>query len=200
MSIWRIVEWSPSLGRGAIESPQLGRLPFDGHYGNVHDFRVGEAVHVELERAGASFRVTRIWPENGRFRATVPIPQPAPPLDPVLHERLTAALSALPLCEDYRVRSQGHEAVIIEGSNYGFLHGAMQEIVVRAPRYVELPTRFSLDALRPADQHERDYLTTRIDDLSAQDVAITFVVQADLGGRQARFYFVVGESVTVVQR
>jgi hypothetical protein len=193
MSIWRIVEWSPSLGRGAIESPQLGRLPFDGHYGNVHDFRVGEAVHVELERAGASWRVTRIWPEDGRFRATVPIPQPAPPLDPALHERVAGALSALPLCADYRVRSQG-EAVIIEGSNYGFRHGAMQEIVVREPRYIELPTRFSLDAVRLSDQHERDYLTTRIDDLSAQDVAITIVSQP------SRFYFVVGESVTVVQR
>ncbi|HWN67258.1 MAG TPA: hypothetical protein VNM90_06435 [Haliangium sp.] len=194
MSIWRIVEWSPSLGRGAIESPQLGRLAFDGHYGNVHDFRVGEAVHVELERAGASWRVTRIWPEDGRFRATVPVAQPAPPLEPALHEPLAASLSSLPLCEDYRVRSQGHEALIIEGSNYGFLHGAMHEIVVRAPTYVELPTRFSPTALRPADQHERDYLTTRIDDLTARDVAITIVAQP------SRFYFVVGESVTVIQR
>jgi hypothetical protein len=194
MSIWRIVEWSPSLGRGAIESPQLGRLPFDGHYGNVHDFRVGEAVHVELARAGASFRVTRIWPEDGRFRATVPVAQPAPPLDPALHEPLATALSSLPLCEDCRVRSQGHEAVIIEGSNYGFLHGAMQEMVVREPRYVELPTRFSPSAVRLADQHERDYLTTRIDDLTARDVAIAIVAQP------ARFYFVVGASVTVIQR
>ncbi len=194
MSIWRIVEWSPSLGRGAIESPQLGRLPFDGHYGNVHDFRVGEAVHVELERAGASWRVTRISPEDGRFRATVPVAEPAPPLDPALHEPLATALSALPLCEDYRVRSQGLDALIIEGSNYGFLHGAMQEIVVREPRYVELPARFSPGAVRLADQHERDYLTTRIDDLGARDIAVTVVT------RPSRFYFVVGASVTVVQR
>jgi hypothetical protein len=199
MSNWRIVEWSPSLGRGAIESPQIGRLPFDGHYGNVHDFRIGEAVHVELERAGASWRVTRIWPEDGRFRATVPVAEPAPALDPALHEPLAAALSSLPLCADYRVRAQGHDAVIIEGSNDGF-RSVMHEIVAREPRYLELPTRFSLDAVRPSDQHERDYLTTRIDDLSAQDVAITFVVQADVGGMPARFYFVVGASVTVVQR
>lgn len=194
MSIWRIVEWSPSLGRGAIESPQLGRLDFDGHYGNVHDFRVGETVQVQLERAGASFRVTRIWPEDGRFRATVPVAQPAPPLEPELHESLAAALAGLPMCEDYRVRAQGYEAVIIEGSNYGFNHGAMQEITVRAPRYVELPTRFSPDAMRLARQHERDYLTSRIDDLTGRDIAIT------IAAKPARFYFVVGASVTVVQR
>lgn len=194
MSIWRIVEWSPSLGRGAIESPQLGRLAFDGHYGNVHDFRVGEAVQVQLERAGESYRVTRISPEDGRFRATVPVAQPAPPLDLALHEPVATALASLPLCEDYRVRSQGYDSLIIEGSNYGFLHGAMQEIVVRAPTYVELPTRFSPDTVRLAGQHERDYLTTRIEDLTARDVAITIVA------KPARFYFVVGESVTVIQR
>jgi hypothetical protein len=194
MSTWRIVEWSPSLGRGAIESPQLGRLAFDGHYGNVHDFRVGETVQVQLERAGSGYRVTRIWPEDGRSRALVPVAQPAPALDPALSEPLATALSSLPLCEDYRVRSQGYEAVIIEGSNYGFVHGAMQEIVVREPRYVELPTRFSPEALRLAEQHERDYLTARIDDLTARDVALTIVAQP------ARFYFVVGASVTVVQR
>lgn len=194
MSIWRIVEWSPSLGRGAIESPQLGRLSFDGHYGNVHDFRVGETVQVELERAGAAWRVTRIWPEDARFRATVPITRPAPPLDPALHDPLARELAALPLCADYRVRAHDHEALVIEGSNDGFARAAMQEIVVRAPRYVELPTRFSPVAVRPSEQHERDYLTTRIDDLTAHDVAITVVAQP------SRFYFVAGASVTVVQR
>jgi hypothetical protein len=194
MSIWRIVEWSPSLGRGAIESPQLGRLAFDGHYGNVHDFRVGETVHVQLERAGEGYRVTRIAPEDGRFRATVPVAQPAPPLEPALHEPVAAALAALPLCEDYRVRSHDLASLVIEGSNYGFQHGAMQEIVVREPSYVELPARFSIDAVRLSGQHERDYLTTRIDDLTARDIAVTIVASP------GRFYFVVGADVTVVQR
>lgn len=194
MSIWRIVEWSPSLGRGAIESPQLGRLPFDGHYGNVHDFRVGEAVQVQLERAGAGYRVTRITPEDGRSRAGDPLPQPAPPLDPALHEPVAAALAALPLCEDYRVRSHDLARLVIEGSNYGFRHGAMQEIVVHAPRYVELPARFSPDSVRLSGQHERDYLTTRIDDLSARDVAVTIIA------KPGRSFFVVGADVTVVQR
>ena len=48
---WKIHSWSPDDGVGAIASPHFGPLPFHAtaNVDSVRDFRVGEAVWVELD-------------------------------------------------------------------------------------------------------------------------------------------------------
>jgi hypothetical protein len=68
MSAWRILDWSRERGRGAITSPHFSRVEFDASCAEVDDFVVGETVHVQVEGAGSSLRVLRIWPDLPRFR------------------------------------------------------------------------------------------------------------------------------------
>lgn len=64
---WRIAKWSKELGRGQIVGTMADPLDFDASLASVDDFRIGEEVHVELERDGTSWRVTKIWPDDPRF-------------------------------------------------------------------------------------------------------------------------------------
>ncbi|MBK8258507.1 MAG: hypothetical protein IPK82_38340 [Polyangiaceae bacterium] len=56
---WKIVEWNQAQGQGLVECEAFGRLPFDAAAALVRDFHVGESVHVNLEKHGTSFTVSR---------------------------------------------------------------------------------------------------------------------------------------------
>src|SRR5262245_19242579 len=111
MSTWRIASWDRAKARGTIVAEQQPALDFDAAAAFVDDFVVGEAVHVELRRAGDSFSVTKIWPDDPR------VPDPTEPvaaaeLDASAAARLSAALREMPIRMDYRVARFDGELVI----------------------------------------------------------------------------------------
>src|SRR6186713_1142944 len=61
---WKIHSWSPDDGVGAIASPHFGPLPFHAtaNVDSVRDFRVGEAVWVELDGQPPAFQVRAVRP------------------------------------------------------------------------------------------------------------------------------------------
>lgn len=61
---WTIRSWSAERGVGEIASPHFGPIPFDdqANVERVPDFRVGEAVLVELDGDAPNFRVRVIRP------------------------------------------------------------------------------------------------------------------------------------------
>src|SRR5262245_15290241 len=95
MTTWRIVRWSRELGRGAIQGAHGDPLEFDGNRADVDDFEMGELVHVDLERAGDSFKVLRIRPDLPRFSAPEPTGVQSPDLDAGVALRAQGALQHL---------------------------------------------------------------------------------------------------------
>lgn len=57
-----ISDWSTELGRGSIDHPRLGALPFDGSRATVDRFVLGEEVEVELKEEGERVQVMRVSP------------------------------------------------------------------------------------------------------------------------------------------
>jgi hypothetical protein len=65
---WTIHSWSPDLGTGSISSPHFGPITFDAsaNVDHVVDFRVGEAVVVELDGVAPDFNVRTLRPAFAR--------------------------------------------------------------------------------------------------------------------------------------
>lgn len=78
---WTIHSWSPDDGVGAIASPHFGPVPFDAaaNVDAVRDFRVGEAVWVELDGQPPAFQARAVRP----FCQRQPPNTPWPPFDPI---------------------------------------------------------------------------------------------------------------------
>ena len=66
---WRIRSWERDRGRGSIESEHSEQVfEFDASIAMVDDFRVGEAVEIELKRKDGGLVVARIEPVASRPR------------------------------------------------------------------------------------------------------------------------------------
>ncbi|APR78900.1 Hypothetical protein A7982_04247 [Minicystis rosea] len=185
---WTIAEWDVVKARGVIACGALGRLTFDASAALVDELRVGEVVHVELQRDGSSFRVVKIWPDDPRVRA----PDSAPSAPPLRSDRAAAlehTLSALPLCIDYRVLSF-RDDLLVEGDDAAFEYGSAQTITFRGVEYLELPTRRSGKIFRLAEAEERRYIGAKVD-LSAESVVVKIVDDA------LHAFFVVCEDIDI---
>jgi hypothetical protein len=180
--MWRILEWSRELGRGAIGSAHFARVEFDARCADVDDFTIGEPVHVELEGTEAPMRVRRVWPDMPRFRAR-PGTLAAPLLDEALRAETEAILAGASGWTDARIQFAPGR-IRIELDDDAFAYGPSAALDLFDPSYVELPAVLEPRFVRLADPPARSYLGTRVE-LSALDIAITVIDQSD------RFYFVV---------
>ena len=170
-----------------------GDLPFDGSVALVDDFSVGEAVEINVTRDGETYRITKIWPDDPRFRPPQPTGARAPDLDAELERRIGALLRDLPVSIDYRVARWVGGDLFIESDDSSFSYGARIEITLRGASYVELPAAWDGRAHRLATREERDYLASR-HDLSSSSIAIRFVDD------ERRVFFVVCEGFSWSQR
>ena len=186
---WWIKEWSRELGRGRIEGTRSDGLDFDASVALVDDFRIGEEVRVELERRGDGWRVTRIEPDDPRFQAREPVAAGAPALDEALQRVVQATLDRVQLQETYRPSSLAEGRLVLHGEEGYVYPPPGDEIVFAGLRYAEVADPIQIKSLRLARPSERDYLATRVDGFSSEDIAVTLV------DTDRRFYFVVCESV-----
>jgi len=189
--MWRISRWSRELGRGEIVPDQGAPLDFDASVATVDDFRVGEEVHVEVERSEAGWRVVRVRPDDPRFEPPgfCPPGKSASPLNPSLAARVSQELSRVALREELAVISFTPRALVLEGSD-GYLYSPPSETLIFLDVvYAELEPRMELKSLRLSTGLERDYLASRLGSLSDEQVAVTLIDQDD------RFRFIVAAGV-----
>jgi hypothetical protein len=184
---WTVQSWDREHARGVIVSHQLGELVFDGAASLVTDFRIGEAVEVELESRAEGFHVKRIWPDDPRFVPRGDLLPSAPPLRADIAERTATALAKAPAALDFRVASLGGD-LLVRGDDDAFAYGHRAEIRFRGVEYIELPTRWGGKTLTLADDTERRYLAGRTD-ISETTVAVRIVDAA------RRIYFLTCEAV-----
>jgi len=185
---WRISTWSREHGRGTLESEHFRDVGFDAYRAEVDDFRAGELVHVELE-PGAPPRVRRVWPDDPRFPLAPGTP-PAPALRPELRAAAERTLQQRRACLDHRIASLSPTALVLEGDDVQFEHGASDELVVHAPAYVDLPLQFVIKYLRVSTDAERAHLHAEKHELDATSLALTLIGDAD------QFYFIAGGGVS----
>lgn len=165
---WRVKAWNRALARGVVTSKQVGDLPFDGSIALVDDFSVSEVVEVNVARDGETYRVTKVWPDDPRFRPSQPTSARAPDLDTEIERRIGALLRELPVSIDYRVaRWGGGGDLVVEGDDSLFSYGAQVEVTLRGASYVELPSvwdglRQNLAALRAYRNFHRDRKPCRV--------------------------------------
>jgi len=186
MSVWRILEWSRERGRGAITSPHFARVEFDGSLGEVDDFVVGETVHVEVDGAGSSLLVRRIWPDLPRFRAPAAA-RDVLELDSELRARAEPALASANGWTDMRVVFE-RDRVRLELDDDAFASGPAATLDALEPSYVELATALEPRFVRLADAEARRYLGTRTA-ITSRDTALAIIDD------ERRFYFVVAARV-----
>ncbi len=177
---WRIKTWDRSRGLGTITCPQLGDLPFDGHAAMVDDFVLDEAVHVELQPTGGSYRVRRIWPDDPRFVPLGPTPA-APPLRVDAATRAAVELARVPSALDFRM-VRAVPDVVVEGDDDCFAYGHFVELHFTDVEYLEMPRAWGGKSFRLANDTERAYLGTRTE-LGEQTIAVRIVDDED------RIYF-----------
>ena len=190
---WRITKWSKELGRGQIIGTVADPLDFDASIAYVDDFRIGEEVHVELERDGATWRVTKIWPDDPRFVLPVPVDEHTPALDRALEQSVQETLDRIHLKETYRLNSRDAGTLVLCGEE-GYVYSApSDEIILTGVRYLELANPLNVYSLRLASATERDYLGTRLEEFSSSDIALTLVDE------RRQFYFVVCDSLEYKQ-
>jgi hypothetical protein len=186
MSAWRILEWSREHGRGAITSPHFSRVEFDGSCAEVDDFVVGETVHVQVEGAGFSLRVQRIWPDLPRFRAPAGA-EDVPELDQDLRARAESPIASANGWSDMRVALEP-DRVRLELDDDNFLYGPSATLEAFGPGYIELPTGLEPRFVRLADAAARRYLATRTE-MTSRDIAVMIIDD------ERRFYFIVAASL-----
>lgn len=182
---WRIAKWSKELGRGQIVGTMADPLDFDASLASVDDFRIGEEVHVELERDGTSWRVTKIWPDDPRF--SWPVSVRAPALDPALEQSVQETLDRVQLQETYHLICREADALVLRGEEGYAYPPSPDEIIVTGVRYLELANPLNVYSIRLARAPERDYLASRVEEFSASDIALTLIDE------RRQFYFVVCE-------
>ena len=162
-------------------------LDFDASIAYVDDFQIGEEVHVELERDGATWRVVKIWPDNPRFAPPVPVDQCAPALEPALEQSVRETLDRVQLKETYHFTSREADTLVLCGEDGYMYSPAPDEIMLTGVRYLELANPLNLYLLRLASATERDYLASRVEEFSSSDIALTLIDE------RRQFYFVVCE-------
>jgi len=187
---WTVKSWDRERARGVIVSHQLGDLVFDGAASLVADFKIGEAVEVELEARAEGFHVKRIWPDDPRFVPRGELVPSAPPLRADLATRTATALAKAPAALDYRVASLDDD-LLVRGDDDAFAYGHRVEIRFRGVEYVELPAAWDGKTLTLADDVERRYLAGRTE-ISETTVAVRIVDAA------RRIYFVTCDAVETV--
>jgi len=184
---WRIAKWSKELGRGQIVGTMADPLDFDASIAYVDDFRIGEEVHVELERDGSTWRVTKIWPEDPRFSPPVSVNERAPALDPTLEQSVQATLDRVHLQETYHLIYRDADTLVLRGEEGYMYPPNSDEIIVTGVRYLELANPINVYSIRLARAPERDYLASRVEEFSSSDIALTLIDE------RRQFYFVVCE-------
>ena len=177
MKGWNIIEWSRERARGRVES-DAGVLDFDGAVADVDDFRVGEAVELELVADGTTYRVVRIWPVDARYR---------PPGEFTSSTELSATqlASYRAIC---RTLSSGDtdrmEQIYVslsfddEGGSVAILMSEFPDrsrhpkgVRLYGLSYVEFGVALELCDVRLADVRERAYLSSRTD-LTSDHIAL----------------------------
>src|SRR6476661_540388 len=124
---WTIKSWERERARGVIASRQVGDLAFDGAAALVDDFRVGEAVEVELERRADGLHVKRIWPDDPRFVPRSDLPATAPELARALASRIASVLARVPADLGFRVVRLDCD-LVVQGDDDAFAYGFLVEI------------------------------------------------------------------------
>ena len=190
---WRISKWSKELGRGQIVGTLADPLDFDASIAHVDDFRIGEEVHVELEREGDTWRVTKIWPDDPRFVPGVPVKEGTPELDGALEQSVQKILDRISFQETYSASTLEAGTLVLRGEEGYAYAPPSDEIILTGVRYLELVNPLNVHSLRLARAAERNYLASRIEDFSSSDVALTLVDE------RRQFYFVVCEGVEYKQ-
>jgi hypothetical protein len=186
--MWRILEWSRELGRGAIGSTHFARVEFDGGCADVDDFVIGEPVHVELEGTEGPMRVRRVWPDLPRFRGRQGT-LAAPRLDEALRLETEAVLTTANGWADARAQF-APDRIRIELDDDSFAYGPTAALDLLEPSYIEMVAVLAPRFIRLAEPAARDYLGTRVE-LGALDIAVTFIDDTD------RFYFVVARRLSL---
>lgn len=187
---WRIVEWSRELGRGTVANEKFPGVRFDAACADVDDFQRGEIVRVEVVRSGGTLKITRVSPEDPRFKTTT-IDRAAPALDDKLRQAADAVLASRREWKDWRIGSLDERALVLEADDAQFANGAQQELVVGYPIYVDLPVRFGAKIMRLASDMERAYVHAHRYELTRQSLLLT--VASD----EEHFHFVVGNEITL---
>lgn len=185
---WRISKWSKELGRGQIVGTMADPLDFDASIAYVDDFRIGEEVHVELDREGDTWRVTKIWPDDPRFVPRVEVKEGTPELDGALEQSVQEILDRISLQETYRASSLEAGTLVLRGEEGYAYAPSSDEIILTGVRYLELVNPLNVHSVRLARDEERNYLASRVEDFSSRDVALTLVDE------RRQFYFVVCEA------
>ena len=112
---WWITEWSRERGRGRIKGTLADPIAFDASVALVDDFKIGEQVHVELERHGDGWRVTKIAPDDPRFTSPQTVPKGTAPLDAGLQLTVQATLDRIRLQEAYRPSAIIEDSLVLQG-------------------------------------------------------------------------------------
>ena len=182
---WRVIKWSRELGRGRIGSPRSGSLEFDASVATVDDFKIGEEVRIDVTWSDNAWKVTRIAPAIGRFTppcALSPIPVE---LQSGISTTVQDVISQIHLQEIYEVTSWTPMLLVLSGYDPDPYPPPGDALEFEAPIYVELPIKVWPQSIRLSDATERAYLAAKVEDFSAESVAISIV---DAG---CRYYFVV---------
>jgi hypothetical protein len=189
-SVWKIETWSRERGLGSVGCPSLGLvLPFDAAVAVVDDFTVGEDVLVELQPAGGSFKVRRVTPDIPRFTRPRGTEVP-PPVDEATAAHARGLLLALPARDWDLVASLTEEQLVIEGHETSTYTPTLRyRLIIRAPSYVELPTRWdAARVVRLSTEDERAYVATRVQPDTWRSFSLTWLIGD-------RFYFVACHSL-----
>lgn len=133
--------------------------------------------------------MTRITPDDPRFKAREPVTAGAPALEAALHQAVQATLDRIQLRELYRPSLLEGGMLVLRGEEGYAYPPPGNEIVLGGLRYAEVASSVAIKSLRLARPAERDYLATRVEDFTSADIALTFV------DMDRRFYFVVCTSI-----
>jgi len=182
---WRVIEWSPELGRGRIGSPASAPLVFYASAATVDDFEIGEEVRIELARNGEAWEVTSIRPATNHFEPPKPGGRAAPELQRDLAESAESIIGTMRLHETYQVHQWTPGLLVLRGEEVTPYPPPSDLIEFVNPAYAELPGWMELEKLRLSTFGERAYLATKTEDFSSSHVAVTLIDCED------RYFFVV---------
>ncbi|MDH3998190.1 MAG: hypothetical protein OET90_05060 [Desulfuromonadales bacterium] len=191
---WNIIEWSREHGRGRIAGTKASPLDFDASVALVDDFRIGEEVHIEIERQGDTWKVTKVTPDDPRFLARESAPVEVPALAKDLEQEAQKVLNKVQLQELYHLASINESSLVLLGEVPDTYPPPADKIVLDGLSYVESACCIEIKSIRLARPPEREYLATRLADeeISSDELAITIVDQSN------RFHFIVCSSMQYI--
>lgn len=169
--MWKIVTWSRAEGRGELESDHHGRLGFDAGVADVDDFIVGEDVWAEIDTGVHPPRVTRVWPEDARYRGPNAPSRAAAALAPNLSEAIEQALGRTPAPASTWMKIESiaeGAAVFVLASDWDTIDAILrvEELV-----YLAVPATTLFYKLRLATDTERNHVHNNLIDVD-EDTAV----------------------------